>query len=169
MLQSFLFKGEPRLEAAAAGGVPLAKPETGKAVKLLQVALSSLGAALPRSLAQNAVYDGIFGEETQRAVKTFQFGHGLQSDGIAGRHTLTALDQVLSSGEVDPLVQAVAGLVNACADLGRDRLAGDALNPMFKNRLDAQTAQLGRVLGGSLSEIEYAKLRMYFLSNPRNS
>lgn len=35
--------------------------------------------------------DGVFGNQTRMAVEAFQYQHGLSSDGIAGRHTLTVL------------------------------------------------------------------------------
>lgn len=43
--------------------------------------------------------DGRFGNQTRRAVEAFQYQHGLSSDGIAGRNTLTVLYE---SNEVRP-------------------------------------------------------------------
>lgn len=47
--------------------------------------------------------DGAYGNQTRRAVEAFQYQHGLSVDGIAGRHTLTALYE---SNEVRPAPDA---------------------------------------------------------------
>ena len=56
---------------------------------------------LQEALAQYGYYegdiDGRYGNQTRRAVERFQYQHGLSSDGIAGRNTLTVLYE---SGEV---------------------------------------------------------------------
>ncbi|MGP4106400.1 peptidoglycan-binding domain-containing protein [Virgibacillus sp. L01] len=41
--------------------------------------------------------DGIYGEETQRAVMRFQSAYGLQVDGLVGPNTLAKLKEVLGS------------------------------------------------------------------------
>lgn len=47
--------------------------------------------------------DGRFGNQTRRAVESFQYQHGLSADGIAGRRTLTVLYE---SDQVRPAPQA---------------------------------------------------------------
>jgi peptidoglycan hydrolase-like protein with peptidoglycan-binding domain len=48
--------------------------------------------ALLTSLGYGAQPDGIFGPETERAVKAFQRAQGLADDGIVGPATYAALD-----------------------------------------------------------------------------
>jgi peptidoglycan hydrolase-like protein with peptidoglycan-binding domain len=66
-------------------GAVLRLGSAGTAITLLQQALTRLGYApgLP---------DGSFGKATQIAVITFQQGHGLPQDGIAGTTTITAIN-----------------------------------------------------------------------------
>ena len=63
----------------------LKKGSSGADVKALQTKLKELG-FLTGSL------DGVFGANTEKAVKAFQKSAGLAADGIAGSKTLTALD-----------------------------------------------------------------------------
>lgn len=49
--------------------------------------------------------DGVFGPETQQAVKNFQYTWGIPVDGIAGPNTMAALDEainLLNAGQWDP-------------------------------------------------------------------
>lgn len=55
--------------------------------------------------------DGRFGNQTRRAVESFQYQHGLSADGIAGRRTLTVLyesDQVRPAPQVSTTPDANA-------------------------------------------------------------
>ena len=58
--------------------------------------------------------DGVYGNQTRRAVEQFQYQHGLSADGMAGRVTLTVLyesGQVrLSPNAVTPAPSATSGL-----------------------------------------------------------
>ena len=66
----------------------LRKGSRGTAVKQLQQSLNTLG--------YNAgTVDGIFGNNTYNAVKSFQRANGLTVDGIAGYNTLTAINRKL--------------------------------------------------------------------------
>jgi hypothetical protein len=67
----------------------LKKGSTGEDVKWLQAALRKLG--------YPAEVDGVFGEETFEALKTFQQDHGLTVDGICGPATRTALIEALGA------------------------------------------------------------------------
>jgi peptidoglycan hydrolase-like protein with peptidoglycan-binding domain len=78
--------------AFAAGYATLELGDTGSEVKNMQEALTSLG-----YLAGNA--DGKFGAKTLEAVKSFQNGNGLKSDGKAGNQTLKALYGKAGAGE----------------------------------------------------------------------
>ena len=42
--------------------------------------------------------DGIFGEQTRRAVVAFQRNNGLPTDGIVGRKTAEAINRELGKG-----------------------------------------------------------------------
>jgi peptidoglycan hydrolase-like protein with peptidoglycan-binding domain len=165
MLQSFIFQAEPRLEAAAQNAPPLARPDTGEAVQVLQVVLASLGCALPNSKRANNIFDGIFGQETDSAVRQFQADNGLTVDGVVGRFTMAALDQVLASTGSDPLLQATADVLQAGGDLALDRIAGDGIDPVLRRIFDQNVAQLGSILGGNISRSDYHKLLNYFLAN----
>lgn len=52
---------------------------TGSYVKAVQATLKCIG--------YNVAVDGIFGKETQSAIKAFQTNKGLTSDGVVGRQT----------------------------------------------------------------------------------
>lgn len=60
----------------------------GEAVKKLQESLNRLGFNC-------GAVDGIFGRNTESAVKTFQKAYGLMVDGIAGPATLGKIDELL--------------------------------------------------------------------------
>ena len=59
----------------------------GEQVKLLQETLNEL----PAGAALDLKEDGIFGRDTEAAVKSFQADHGLTVDGVVGRKTWAAL------------------------------------------------------------------------------
>lgn len=73
---------------------------------------------LQEKLAQYGYYegeiDGVYGNQTRRAVEEFQYQHGLSSDGIAGRNTLTVLyesDEVrMAPSAVTPAPSATSSL-----------------------------------------------------------
>lgn len=66
--------------------VTIKKGSTGSAVKELQQRLKELGFL-------TGAVDGIFGDETEKAVMSFQETNGLVVDGIAGPKTFSAFDQ----------------------------------------------------------------------------
>lgn len=65
--------------------------DRGSRVKTMQQALITL-----KYLSGKA--DGIFGQQTLKAVYTFQSRSGLKQDGLAGKKTLTALESAVRSG-----------------------------------------------------------------------
>ena len=89
---------DARIASAAANSPPMRSGESGFAVRLLQMALADLGARLPRSF-RNGDFDGIYGLETQSAVRDFQLANGLSADGVAGRQTFTALDGIFAGDD----------------------------------------------------------------------
>lgn len=68
--------------------------DRGSLVESLQKKLLKAGERLPRYGA-----DGVFGKETQTAVRTFQKRQGLVTDGIAGPKTFEALTNFLATHE----------------------------------------------------------------------
>jgi N-acetylmuramoyl-L-alanine amidase len=69
----------------------LEKGDRGDAVKALQRKLSAVGFTLTE--------DGIFGEKTDAAIRTFQKRSNLVVDGLAGSQTIAKLDAVLRKEE----------------------------------------------------------------------
>ena len=112
--------------AAADGTVyeKLASGAKGDAVKRMQERLIELGY-------DPGTADGIFGTGTRKAVKAFQKQNGLETDGVAGNKTLTALyspDAKASPGPPEP-TDVLAGdlpmLVNKEYPVGEDFLPAD--------------------------------------------
>lgn len=64
----------------------LKKGSKGEAVRRLQETLQQLG------LGPGAV-DGVFGAQTEKAVKQYQTDAGLVTDGVVGEKTWAALEQ----------------------------------------------------------------------------
>ena len=72
-------------------GTPLRLGREGNRVETLQRALGALGYQVGEP-------DGIFGEQTRRAVVAFQRNNGLPTDGIVGRKTAEAINRELGTG-----------------------------------------------------------------------
>ena len=97
------FAASLELNQAARNNPPLRLGARGTAVALLQGALIDLNFNLPDSTRKLGKPDGIYGSETERAVHNFQVlykvGHvGVVKpgpDGVAGRDTLTKLDELM--------------------------------------------------------------------------
>lgn len=85
------------------------------AVQHLQKALKARGATL--------IVDGIYGDETEKAVRAYQLGVGLVVDGIAAPKTQLAL----AGGDCTPLLKN-ADLVSAAKRLGVQLAALYAVN-----------------------------------------
>jgi peptidoglycan hydrolase-like protein with peptidoglycan-binding domain len=127
MLQSLIFFANERLLRAARGHVPVKLGETGDAIRCLQVVLTSLGYDLPVSTKHGTILaDGIFGQETYDAVVEFQEDNNLAADGVVGPQTLARMDQVLASGNSDPLRSAVRDLRAGAREFIQSRIDGDA-------------------------------------------
>lgn len=80
----------PRSTGSAPAIELLGTGSSGEAVRELQHALSAIGYPLRA--------DGIFGTDTETALKAFQRDHGLAADGIAGPRTLGAIAKALPFG-----------------------------------------------------------------------
>jgi hypothetical protein len=88
------FSSNAELAAAAKNHPPLKRGANGEAVAILQQALLDLGFAMPVSTrARGGLPDGIYGAETEAAVRAFQRQNQLLTDGVAGRITLQQLER----------------------------------------------------------------------------
>lgn len=84
-----------QLVAAARNNPVLKTGRYGAGVRLVQGALLDLGYPMPRST-QKGGPDGIFGYETEQAVRGFQAALTLKDDGVVGARTIMALDREIS-------------------------------------------------------------------------
>lgn len=102
------FLRNQRLQKASENLPPLTFGETSKGVRDLQQALIDLGFSMPISTHKGfKPPDGIFGHETKTKVIEFQKDQGLDADGVAGKHTLAALDAIFLEDDpffTDPTV-----------------------------------------------------------------
>jgi peptidoglycan hydrolase-like protein with peptidoglycan-binding domain len=64
---------------------------------------------LLRTRGQNVVVDGVFGPQTEAAVKAFQSSQGRTADGIVGPKTWTALVVQVKKGSQSDAVSGVQG------------------------------------------------------------
>lgn len=90
----------------------------------LQQALVQLGHPMPNSVKPDGTADGIFGGETEAAVRAYQTKNGLAPDGIAGRDTLTCMDAELAgtvagSGMTAAERKTVAGDLEKAREIAR--------------------------------------------------
>jgi hypothetical protein len=91
------FASNRRLQNAASNAPPLVRGTDDVAVHLLQMALLDLGFKLPMSTGGRRSPDGIFGAETETAIKAFQKKQNLDPDGRVGRETMAAFDKLFPS------------------------------------------------------------------------
>jgi hypothetical protein len=91
------------LEAAAINKPPIEKGCKGTGVEALQGALQDLGYDLPVSTGNGTKRpDGIFGKETDAAVRAFQADQKLAVDGDVGKDTMHALDEECVYNDLRP-------------------------------------------------------------------
>jgi peptidoglycan hydrolase-like protein with peptidoglycan-binding domain len=83
-----LFSGDHVLEAVAAGQGTLKQGARGPSVRALQNFLLGQGIQVGRSGA-----DGVWGDATTKAVRSWQASHGLNPDAVVGKDTLGAMDR----------------------------------------------------------------------------
>ena len=122
---------KPTTSSAAKSRSTVRKWSNGQDVKDMQALLVGYGFALP-------VYgvDGIFGGETERAVKEFQKARGLSVDGVCGPKTWAELEKPESGAAKHPgfMIEAVYVRENWNSD-GKDKVLDCG-----KFELDAVTA-----------------------------
>lgn len=111
-LTSPRFKGEPTLEACAAGTHRMLTPEQGIAVRIVQEALLELGFALPSGA------DGAFGDETTEAVHQFKRLNSIfPDDGVVGPKTMNALNAMFQVVDIFQPFVAAGRVDRGVADL----------------------------------------------------
>ncbi|HSC63013.1 MAG TPA: peptidoglycan-binding domain-containing protein [Caldimonas sp.] len=93
-MKSRRFSSDRQLLDVEANKIVLKNGGKGTGVAKVQAFLHLVGNRLPKSIKQGQP-DGIFGPETESFVKKFQAQAGVKADGIVGRITLAAMDQVL--------------------------------------------------------------------------
>lgn len=118
----------------------LKKGDNNDRVRALQDALNRLGYGL--------VMDGIYGVNTEQAVRLFQTKYGLVADGIVGNVTLARLQEVVigaaNKGPLLPNAQAVqAGLLTGMFD--RFQQPGVTGYPLWLEAITALTAVFATV------------------------
>ena len=105
----------------ATSSAPLARNAKGEGVCVLQCVLIELGLHLPITT-HIGHPDGVFGHETEAAVKQFQRNFGLKPDGFVGPLTLQKLDDLIMS---NPNVLETLDLADV-----KGRMALDAFLPL---------------------------------------
>lgn len=128
------FAANARLQKAANNNPALAIGETSEGVRALQQAFIDLGYPMPKSTKFGwGPPDGIFGSETNAVTKQFQKQWMLTVDGVAGKQTLTKLDDLFAQNDThyaDPLRE-------------RAKLAAEMTGPEASRPFAATTARKG--------------------------
>ena len=136
-LRSERFIGDPMLEAAAINQPPIEKGCSGEGVEALQGALLDLGYNLPISTANGKKRpDGIFGKETDAAVRAFQADQKLAVDGDVGKDTMRTLDEECVYNDLRPALHC-GGIIDAATMVAWNRperlkRIGGNLNPSLR-------------------------------------
>jgi hypothetical protein len=98
-LTSPRFRWNARLRQAEKNSPAIRRSESGLAVRLIQQAMIDLRIdPLTNSVRKHGTVDGIYGNETIKAVKKYQGSKGLKDDGVVGQKTMQALDTDLPRG-----------------------------------------------------------------------
>ena len=111
-LSSTNFSGNVALEAVYDNQRVLRNGHRGAAVRLVQQALVNLGYELPRF-----GVDGIFGAETEAAVRAFQVDTGAGVDGVVGTQTIGFLDARVQGRPVAPTPTVAVGAALPAANV----------------------------------------------------
>jgi peptidoglycan hydrolase-like protein with peptidoglycan-binding domain len=98
-LQSSRYAANERLQRAFDNDPPVKVFASGEHIRLIQEGLVEAGFELPGSTKPTGELDGVFGQETLSAVQGFQTEQGLDVDGVVGRQTMRALDELALSNE----------------------------------------------------------------------
>ena len=119
-LTSPRFSWNTRLQQVAENNPPMRYGERGHAVRLIQQSMIDLGIdPMTNSIKKYGSPDGIYGNETKKAIKKYQTKVTLKSDGVVGRNTMQDIDDDLprAGSHLPPLPSVtrymVPGLVAA--------------------------------------------------------
>lgn len=89
------------------------KGQSGFEIRDIQEKLLALGFKLPRYGA-----DGVFGSETEKAVRDFQYTWGLKVDGIVGPETYAAINEAINllrnglwNPNIDPMEYPIVSII----------------------------------------------------------
>ncbi|SPE38932.1 hypothetical protein SBA6_980001 [Candidatus Sulfopaludibacter sp. SbA6] len=93
-MRSNRFRTQSQLLQAERNAPPLGKGAQGAGVAQIQVFLRDLEYSLEKTFSRGKA-DGIFGSETDAAVRAFQRDYGLKTDGLVGKMTIGRMDQIL--------------------------------------------------------------------------
>ena len=143
-LRSPQLAGVERLERAFDNSPAMHIGEHGDGVRRVQEALVDDGFELPGSTRPTGELDGQFGPETFAVLKAFQAKHGLDADGIVGRETLRALDDVEAAQRLlkprpgSPAIRVLSGGVEVL----------DRPGPVPIPGIGPPSILFGQVLGG---------------------
>jgi peptidoglycan hydrolase-like protein with peptidoglycan-binding domain len=96
-LRSPRFAGDEILEACFDNERVLQRGDSSSAVRKIQEALIVLGIPVPGEGA-----NGVFGGETELAVRSYQEARGLKVDGVVGPDTMESLDKEFFTGVHEP-------------------------------------------------------------------
>ncbi len=117
---------DPQLQKAASNLELLSQSRgsRGSGVAQVQDLLDSIGIKLPRSVSRKGP-DGVFGAETDKAVRQFQQRKGLKVDGIVGPKTIEALEQTIEQNPFleapDPVQDAAVAVFDSSAPVNQKR------------------------------------------------
>ncbi len=103
-------------------GVPLRPGTSGNEIRLIQLRLNRIGRNYP-SIPKILNPDGIYGTETEAAVRAFQRAFGLTEDGIIGRGTWYAIQRIYGGVKRLSDLQAEAVPLSDVTDLFASVLA----------------------------------------------
>ncbi len=96
-LTSKQLASSPIAQKAANNAPPIGFGAANEGVAALQRGLIDAGYPMPISTANGTkAPDGVYGQETGKALKRFQSDNQLTVDGVAGKMTLTRLDELLN-------------------------------------------------------------------------
>ena len=114
---------DPQLQKVTSP-VPLSRGSKGSGVAQVQDLLTSIGLKLPNSMSSKGA-DGVYGAETEKAVKEFQLANSLKVDGFVGPDTLEALEQIIEKNpgleSPDPLKEALLNQFDVAAPASQKR------------------------------------------------
>ena len=120
---------------AALGDRNLNRGDKGQEVKELQTKLNQVG--------QSVKVDGVYGRNTENAVRAFQRGHGLKADGVAGKKTIDALKKA-TAGSTNRAGKAV-GSSSKDLNLLAHAVTGEARGEPYQGKVAVAAVILNRI------------------------